>query len=143
MAMYYSILERINNILWEEIIENKLSEFQPDKFCQSSVYIIVGSMSVLVFINNMEWEVNLKYQVWYFAIAMQRFLLWWEILNIIIHSYNESIKTHVPWFTKLTVPIVCCWYGSSSSVGDGNVFMEGWKTEFEKEKLTKIQSWEW
>ena len=47
------------------------------------------SMGVSVFINNVEWDVNLKYKGWYFVIAMQKHLLWWEIRNIIIHSHNK------------------------------------------------------
>ena len=145
MAMHYSIWEQIKNILWEAwaIQQNKLLEFLPDIFCRFSVYAIL----LWVFLSSsIMWNGNwicVEYQGWYFPIAMQRFLLWWEILYIIIHSYIWSIKTHVSWSTTLTAPTVCCWYGRSRSVGGGNVFMENWGTEFEQKIMTKIEIWEW
>ena len=110
---------------------NRISlwNFCPKRFvCQA--YCSIG---VSVFTSNVEGKVILKYKGWYFAIAMPKFLLWWEIWNIIIHSNNRNIKTLVTWSTKLTAPTVCCWYGRSNSVCWGTSL---WKVENWQEKMT-------
>ena len=66
---------------------------------------------------------------------MQKILLCWEIRNIIIHSNNGNIKTLVSWSTKLTAPIVRCWYGRSNSVCWGGGRLHG-RLKNWQEKMT-------
>ena len=63
---------------------------------------------VSVFINNVEWEANFKVQGLIFCNCNAKIFALMVIRNIIIHSNNENIKTHVSWSIKLTAPIVCC-----------------------------------
>ena len=133
--MHYSIRQIINNMLWEAWQFNRISwwNFSPTHFisqviifnnrikacCHGHIilYYMPMIISVWVFLSSsIMWNGR---WIWYFAIEMPKFFLWWEILNINIHSHNGNIEAYVSWSTKLTAPIVCCWYGRSSSLSEG------------------------